>query len=102
MRHFAHNIGDYAAATAHLTFIEDAAYHRLLRRYYQDERPLPSDVAECQRLVGARSRAEKAAVVATLQEFFTLATEGWTHRRADREIATFKQKVDAEIGRAHV
>ena len=95
MRHFAHNIGDYAAATAHLTFIEDAAYHRLLRRYYQDEKPLPRDVAECQRIVGARSRAERAAVVATLQEFFVLTTEGWTQARADREIATFRQKVEA-------
>lgn len=61
MRHFAHHIGDYAAATAHLSFVEDAAYHRLLRLYYRDERALPSDVAACQRLVAARSREERAA-----------------------------------------
>lgn len=95
MRYFAHNIGDYAAATAHLSFIEDAAYHRLLRRYYQDEKPLPSDVGECQRLVGARSRAERDAVVATLREFFILTTDGWTQSRADREIALFNKKVEA-------
>ena len=51
MRHFPHHIGDYAAATAHLSFMEDAAYHRLLRRYYQDEKPLPADLAAVQRLV---------------------------------------------------
>jgi len=95
MRHFAHNIGDYAAATAHLTFVEDAAYHRLLRRYYQDEKPLPVDPAECQRLIGARTKEEKAAVRQILQEFFTLGDDGWHQSRADKEIATFHQKVEA-------
>lgn len=95
MRHFAHNIGDYAAATAHLTFLEDAAYHRLLRRYYQDEKPLPVDPAECQRLVGARSKEEKAAVRTVLQEFFTLADDGWHQSRADREIETYHAKAEA-------
>lgn len=95
MRHFAHNIGDYAAATAHLTFLEDAAYHRLLRRYYQDEKPLPVDPAECQRLVGARSKEEKAAVRTVLQEFFTLGDDGWHQSRADREIETYHAKAEA-------
>lgn len=95
MRHFAHNIGDYAAATAHLTFLEDAAYHRLLRRYYQDERPLPVELADCQRLVGARSKEEKAAVRAILAEFFTLADDGWHQVRADREIEAYHAKAEA-------
>jgi uncharacterized protein YdaU (DUF1376 family) len=95
MRHFAHNIGDYAAATAHLTFIEDAAYHRLLRRYYQDEKPLPVDPADCQRLVGARSKEEKAAVRAVLQEFFRLDDDGWHQSRADREIGTYHAKAES-------
>lgn len=95
MRHFAHNIGDYAAATAHLTFLEDAAYHRLLRRYYQDEKPLPADVAECQRLVGARTRDEKMAVAQVLKEFFVCGDDGFHQARADKEIASFHQKVEA-------
>ena len=95
MRHFAHNIGDYAAATAHLTFLEDAAYHRLLRRYYQDEKPLPVDPAECQRLVGARSKEEKAAVRTVLLEFFKLEDDGWHQSRADREIEVYHSKAEA-------
>lgn len=95
MRHFAHNIGDYAAATAHLSFIEDAAYHRLLRRYYQTEKPLPADVAEVQRLAAARTKEEKAAVRAVLVEFFTLEDDGWHQKRADREIETYRSKTEA-------
>lgn len=95
MRHFAHNIGDYAAATAHLSFIEDAAYHRLLRRYYQDEKPLPASLADCQRLVGARTKEEREAVRLVLAEFFTLKEDGWHQSRADREIEVYHVKAQA-------
>ncbi len=95
MRHFAHNIGDYAAATAHLSFVEDAAYHRCLRRYYQDERPLPADVATVCRLVGARTKEERAGVNNVLEEFFVLGDDGWHQRRADREIEVYHAKADA-------
>lgn len=95
MRHFAHNIGDYAAATRHLSFVEDAAYRRLLDRYYQDERPLPPDLAACARLVGARSKEEKQAVANVLTEFFEIEQDGYHQRRADREIATYREKADA-------
>lgn len=95
MRHFAHNIGDYAAATAHLTFVEDAAYHRCLRRYYQDERALPGDVKDVQRLVGARTREERQAVENVLAEFFHLEEDGFHQDRADREIETYHAKADA-------
>lgn len=95
MRHFAHNIGDYAAATAHLSFVEDAAYHRCLRRYYQDEHALPGDVREVQRLVGARSKDERQAVANVLAEFFHLEDDGHHQDRADREIAAYHAKADA-------
>lgn len=92
MRHFAHNIGDYAAATAHLSFIEDAAYHRCLRRYYQDERALPADMTAVCRLVGARTKEERAAVGNVIAEFFVLQDDGWHQRRADREIEVYHSK----------
>lgn len=95
MRHFAHHIGDYAAATAHLTMIEDAAYHRLLRLYYQNERPLPADENEVMRRVRAASRSEKNAVRRMLTEFFTLSSDGWHQSRADKEISTYKGLVEA-------
>jgi uncharacterized protein YdaU (DUF1376 family) len=100
MRHFAHNIGDYAAATAHLSFIEDAAYHRCLRRYYQDEHALPGDVKEVQRLVGARTKEERQAVANVLAEFFHLEGDGYHQDRADREIEVYhaKAKIARENG----
>jgi uncharacterized protein YdaU (DUF1376 family) len=94
LRHFPHHIGDYAAATSHLSFLEDAAYHRCLRRYYQDEKPLPVDPADVQRLVGARTRDEKNAVRVVLQEFFTLQDDGWHQNRADEEIAAYRSRVE--------
>ncbi len=96
MRHFAHHIGDYAAATAHLSMVEDAAYHRLLRLYYQNEGPLPNDEKEIFRRVRAGNPREKAGTLRVLHEFFTLESDGcWHQARADKEISTFKHLVEA-------
>jgi uncharacterized protein YdaU (DUF1376 family) len=38
MNYYEHHIGDYAEATSHLTFVEDAAYSRLIRKYYSTEK----------------------------------------------------------------
>lgn len=94
MRHFPHHIGDYKSHTGHLTFVEDAAYRRLLDLYYQTERPLPADLAAVQRLVGARVDEEKAATEVVLREFFVLADDGWHQARADREITAYQARVE--------
>lgn len=96
MRHFAHHIGDYAAATAHLSMVEDAAYHRLLRLCYQNEEPLPNDEKEIFRRVRARNPREKAGTLRVLHEFFTLESDGcWHQARADEEISKYKHLVEA-------
>ncbi|TCS94093.1 uncharacterized protein YdaU (DUF1376 family) [Tepidimonas ignava] len=92
MKYFQLNIGDYAQATAHLTWLEEAAYWRLLRRYYADERALPADIQAVQRMVGARTRWEKQAVETVLREFFTLEDDGWHHKRCDAEIERYRAK----------
>jgi len=92
MNYYEHHIGDYAEATAHLTFIEDATYSRLIRKYYATEKPLPIDVKLVQRLINARSKEEKNSVVSVLNEFFTLTDDGWRQERCDHEIARFKDK----------
>lgn len=92
MNYYEHHIGDYAEATAHLTFIEDATYSRLIRKYYATEKPLPMDVKLVQRLINARLKEEKNAVVSVLNEFFTLTNDGWRQERCDHEIARFKDK----------
>ena len=92
MNYYEHHIGDYAEATAHLTFIEDATYSRLIRKYYATEKPLPADVKIVQRLINARSKEEKNAVVSVLNEFFNLTDDGWRQERCDHEITRFKDR----------
>lgn len=90
MNWFEHHIGDYDKNTSHLTACEDGIYHRLIRRYYDKEAPLPADVNEVKRLARARSREEKSAVAAVLTEFFFLGVDGWHHKVCDEAIAKFR------------
>ena len=87
MNFYPHHIGDYLTATAHLTWLEDAAYRRLLDVYYSREAKIPLDVGQACRLVRAASKDEKQAVETVLKEFFTQTEEGWSHTRCDAEIA---------------
>jgi uncharacterized protein YdaU (DUF1376 family) len=96
------HLGDYAESTGHLTFIEDAAYMRLLRKCYASERPIPCGIAAAQRLVGARSDEERTAVETVLREFFELRDDGWYQARAEREIERFKaNEPEREVKRAN-
>lgn len=99
MNYYEHHIGDYAAATAHLSLVEDAIYSRLLRRYYLEESPLPSDEAACARLAGARTQDERDAAAAVLAEFFPVSdADGLRHnKRADAEISAYRAKIAAAI-----
>jgi len=90
MNYFELHIGDYVEATGHLSFVEDAAYSRLLRKYYATERPLPADLKAVQRLVGARTKEEREAVAIVLEEFFDLRDDGWHNDRCDEEIAKYQ------------
>lgn len=94
MNYYEHHIGDYAQATAHLSFVEDAAYSRLIRKYYAEEKPLPADLKAVQRLVGARTKEERQAVSDILDEFFELEADGWHNKRCDAEIARYRGKQD--------
>lgn len=94
MNHFPFHIGDYAEATGHLTFVEDSAYLRCIRKYYSTEKPLPVDIKAVQRLVGARSKEEMQAVETILNEFFTLEDDGWHNARCDAELAIYFEKSD--------
>lgn len=92
INYYEHHIGDYAEATAHLSFVEDAAYSRLIRKYYAQEKPLPVDVKAVQRLIAARSKEEREAVVTVLDEFFELRDDGWHQDRCDSEVARYQDK----------
>lgn len=92
MNYYEHHIGDYAEATAHLSFVEDAAYSRMIRKYYATEKPLPADIRAIQRLIGARSKEEREAVQVVLDEFFVLQDDGWHQTRCDEDIARYQSK----------
>lgn len=94
MNYFEHHIGDYDADTAHLSWIEDMAYTRLMRLYYRRERPIPREVPEACRLIRATSRVEKQAVEAVLREFFEVREDGWHQARCDSEIAIYQKRVE--------
>ena len=100
MRHYAFHIGDYAAATVHLSDAEDLAYRRLLDAYYAREAPLPADVAACCRLARATTPATRKAVDAVLREFFVLGADGWHQARCDAELA--RQRAKSESARSAV
>lgn len=102
MNYYEHHIGDYAQATAHLTFVEDAAYSRLIRKYYAEEKPLPADLSAVQRLIGARTKEEKFAVDSVLKEFFFLEVDGWHNKRADLEILRYREKRSKAAASARV
>lgn len=94
MNYYEHHIRDYDADTAHLTWLEDMAYTRLLRLYYRKESPIPADIQQVCRLVRAHSKAEKRAVEQVLREFFELRDDGWRHDRCDEEIAAYQARAE--------
>lgn len=101
MNFYKHHIGDYDADTAHLTWLEDMAYTRLMRLYYRREAPIPSELSQACRLVRAVSKQEREAVESVLNEFFVLEDDGWHNKRCDMEIGEKQTKADKnrEVGK---
>jgi uncharacterized protein YdaU (DUF1376 family) len=101
MHYYEHHIGDYDAATAHLSILEDGVYCRLLRLYYRKEQPIPSDMAMACRLIRAISKDERKAVEVVLAEFFTLGADGWRQKRCDVDIERYQKKAERnrEVGK---
>ena len=92
MNFYPFHIGDYASATRHLSWDEDAAYRRMLDVYYTSEKPLPADIKKVFRLVTAASKAQRDAVQSVLDEFFELTGAGWVNSRADAELESMREK----------
>lgn len=92
MNYYEHHLGDYDGATAHLSWLEDCAYRRLICLYYRNESPIPVDIKQACRLVRASSKLERDAVEQVLSEFFTLKETGWHHLRCDEEISEYQER----------
>lgn len=100
MNYYPHHIGDYAAATAHLSILEHGVYRLLLDAYYESERPLSGDKARIYRRIRATTKAEKKAVDMVLEEFFEAAEDGFRHRRCDAEIASANDRRSKNVAAA--
>jgi uncharacterized protein YdaU (DUF1376 family) len=90
VNYYEHHLGDWAAATGHLSWDEDMAYTRLLRAYYHHEKA----IAEGQqyRLAKASTPGQRRAVDQVLSEFFELRDGHYHQKRADAEIARYQDK----------
>lgn len=101
MNYYKRHIGDYAAATRHLSLLEHGVYTMLLDVYYTSEKALPADIRSVQRLVGAKGDDEREAVQIVLSEFFEQTPDGWHQTRCDEEIHNKQVKAEANqvIGR---
>jgi uncharacterized protein YdaU (DUF1376 family) len=96
-------ISDYAKATSDLSMIEDGAYRRLLDYYYLNEGGFIDDKKRIYCVCRAFSRSEKQAIVLILERFFIKVVEErsengrktvtkWTHKRAEKELETIREK----------
>lgn len=88
-------IGAIRKRTNKLSLAQMGAYDRLLDEYYAEEKPLPSDLTECYRIVGAISRDEQQAVRDVLERFFVPTDGGYRNERADEEIEVALPKIAA-------
>lgn len=88
MNYYERHIGDYLKDTAHLSLLEHGVYARLLDVYYTREQPFAP--GEAARLVGARTKEERAAVESVLAEFFVDGRQA----RCDREIERYQARVE--------
>lgn len=90
MNYYERHIGDYLKDTSHLSLLEHGIYTRLMDVYYTREGPILE--SEAARLIGARSKDEKAALKAVLAEFFDLVDGCHVQHRCEVEIARFQDK----------
>jgi len=92
MYYYQFHIGDYRAATAHLTNDEDLAYRRLLDMCYDTEKPIPTDLE----WVSRRIRIPASVIRDVLNDMFSKNEDGtWFSPRADAEILKFNKYCEA-------
>lgn len=90
MHYYQFHIGDYKAATTHLSNEEDLAYRRLLDMYYDTETCIPLDTE----WVSRRLRIDKQVVTIVLKDMFVETPDGWFHARCDIGIKDYHALVN--------
>lgn len=99
MHYYQFSIGDYRAATAHLSNEEDLAYRRLLDMYYDTENKIPLDT----QWVAKRLRLATQVVDDVLKDMFVKHEDGWFHARCDDVIQQYhamaeKNRANGRLG----
>ena len=99
MHYYQFNIGDYKAATGHLSNEEDLAYRRLLDMYYDSEQKIPLDT----QWVARRIRVEASVVRDVLNDMFVRHEDGWFHSRCEDVIVAYhamaeKNRANGRLG----
>jgi uncharacterized protein YdaU (DUF1376 family) len=99
MHYYQFSIGDYRAATAHLSNEEDLAYRRLLDMYYDTEQKIPLDT----QWVARRLRVDTKTVNAVLSDMFVKQEDGWFHARCQEVIECYhamaeKNRANGKLG----
>lgn len=74
----------------HLNFIQQGAYLHLLSKYYETEKPLPSNLDEVAVLCMAKNEGEINAIKYVLEKFFTKTKDGYVQKRATVEIEAYQ------------
>ncbi|MBF0260432.1 MAG: YdaU family protein, partial [Magnetococcales bacterium] len=92
MNYYPFHVGDFLTHTVHLTEHEELIYRRMLDLYYLTESPFKSPEK-----IARRVRSDVDTVRGILDEFFILTDDGlWRNRRADEEIADFRNHKEAQ------
>jgi uncharacterized protein YdaU (DUF1376 family) len=90
MHYYQFHIGDYKAATSHLSNEEDLAYRRLIDMYYDTESCIPLDTD----WVSRRIRIDKQVVTVVLKDMFVETENGWVHARCETGIQEYQALVN--------
>lgn len=94
MNFYKRHVGDIGKSCGHLSQGQMGAYDLLLDWVYGNEKPLPPNMEAIYRIGRAVTKPERDNVVAVLGEFFVLADEGYTQKRASEEIAKANAQAD--------
>lgn len=76
----------YERDAAHLSYVQDSAYRRMLDHYYKTGGPLPLDRDTLYRACRALRKEERHAIDFILSTFFKTDGDGYHQPRADAEI----------------
>lgn len=94
MNYYKKHLGDYAKKTGHLSPLEHGVYGLIMDAYYDREQG--PTLVEATRWARARTEDEKSAVLAVLDEFFTLGEDGrYSQKRIEEELCAYRAQAEA-------